>query len=202
LALQPQHWGRVGKLAAVAVLVLAGLIAGGIAAVVTKPSPLLPMTPTSGELNVKRMPTVRDQYELGLLATHEKEQHWKAVETYFPPEKSAENRRYARLAQRGRANLYVAERRLPEALKLYTKLANVEDAEADIQLSGIAGEAVVYHRFMQNEQDRQVLEWLDQQVIERLIPLRNETDLNKRISNFLAKEVRQLIEEYSQREDN
>jgi len=91
---------------------------------------------------------------------------------------------------------------LPEALKLYERLANVEDAETDLQLSGIAGEAVVYHRFMQNEQDRQVLEWLDQQVIERLIRLRNETNLDARISGFLAKEVRQLVEEYSQREDN
>ena len=88
------------------------------------------------------------------------------------------------------------------SVKLYEQLANVEDAETDLQLSGIAGEAVVYHRYLQNEQDRQVLEWLDQQVIERLIRLRNETNLDGRISGFLAKEVRQLIEEYSQREDN
>ena len=105
---------------------------------------------------------------------------------------------YARLAQRGRANLYVAERRLPEALKLYEQLANVEDAETDLQLSGIAGEAVVYHRYMQTEQDRQALEWLDKQVIERLIRLRNETNLdNADQQRSLAKEVRQLIEEYS-----
>ena len=55
---------------------------------------------------------------------------------------------------------------------------------------------------MQNEQDRQVLEWLDNEVILRLIRLRNEANLDGRISGFLAKEVRQLIDEYSQREDN
>ena len=82
---------------------------------------------------------MREQYELARLATHDKEDHWLAVEKYFPPEKSAENRRYTRLARRGRANLYVAERRLPEALKLYEQLANVEDSETDLQLSGIAG---------------------------------------------------------------
>ncbi|HEY2416101.1 MAG TPA: serine/threonine-protein kinase [Pirellulaceae bacterium] len=202
LAMQPQHWSRAGRFAAVAVLALAGVIAGGIVAVVTKPPPVLPTTPRSGELNVKRMPTVREQYELARLATHDREEHLLAVERYFPADKSAENRRYTRLSRRGRANLCVAERRLPEALKLYEQLANVEDAETDLQLSGIAGEAVVYHRFMQNEQDRQILEWLDQQVIERLIRLRNETNLDARISVFLAKEVRQLIEEYSQREDN
>jgi eukaryotic-like serine/threonine-protein kinase len=202
LAMQPQQWGRAGRVAAVAILALGGLVAGGIVAWVTKPAPLLVTTPANDDLNVKKWPTVREQYEMARLATHDKEEHWLAVEKYFPLEKSAENRRYARLARRGRANLYVSERRLPEALKLYEQLANVEDAETDLQLSGIAGEAVVYHRFMQNEPDRQVLEWLDQQVIERLIRLRNETNLDARISGFLAKEVRQLIEEYSQREDN
>jgi hypothetical protein len=55
---------------------------------------------------------------------------------------------------------------------------------------------------MQNEQDRQVLEWLDRQVTDRLARLWNETNLGGRISEFLAKEVRQLIEEYQQRQDN
>ena len=200
--MQPQHWTLAGKIAAVVVLGVAGLIAGSVAAFVTKPPPIFSDAPTSGELNVKHMPTAREQYELARLTTHDQEQHWLAVEKYFPPDKSAENRRHMRLARRGRANLYVAERRLPEALKLYEQLANVEDTETDLQLSGIAGEAVVYHRFMQNEQDRQVLEWLDNEVILRLIRLRNETNLDARISGFLAKEVRQLIEEYSQREDN
>jgi len=169
---------------------------------ITRPAPLLVVAANSSELNVKRMASVREQYELARLATHDKEEHWLAVAKYFPSEKSAENRRYARLASRGRANLYVSERRLPEALKLYEQLTNVEDAEADLQLSGLAGEAVVYYRFMQNEQDRQILEWLDQQVIERLVRLRNESNLDARISGFLAKEIRSLIEEYQQREDN
>jgi hypothetical protein len=144
---------------------------------------------------------VRQQYDLARLATQNKENHWLAVERYFPPEKSAENKYFARLAHRGRANLYVAERRLPDALKLYVELAKVDD-DPDVQLAGIAGEAIVYHRFMQNEQDRQVAEWLDQQVIDRLVPLRDESNLDQRIGSFLAREVRQLIEEYEQREDN
>jgi serine/threonine-protein kinase len=202
LALQPRYWSVAGKVAAVGLLALLGLIAGGAMAWATKPPPLLEVFPRDGGLDVRQMPTVREQYELARLTTHDKEAHWLAVEKYFPPDKSAENRHYARLARRGRANLYVAERRLPEALKLYEQLANVEDAEADLQLSGIAGEAVVYHRFMQNEQDRQVLEWLDRQVSDRLARLYGETNLDARISGFLAKEVRQLIEEYTQRDDN
>jgi len=179
------------------------LLAGAAAAWITKPESPLPPTSVPGELKVKRMASVRQQYDAARMATgHDKEDYWKAVEQYFPPGKGTENQYYTRLARRGRANLYVAERRLSDALKLYDELAKVEDLEADLQLSGIAGQAVVYHRFMQNEQDRQILEWLDQQVIERLIPLRSEMNLDLRISGFLAKEVRQLIEEYQQREDN
>ncbi len=202
LTTHPREWGLAAKTGAIAALVFAGLFVGGACAWVMRPAPLLVSSPTENELKVKRMPTVSGQYELAKLATHDKEDAWWAVEKYFPPEKSAENRRYARLARRGRANLYVSERRLPEALKLYGQLANVEDAEVDLQLSGIAGEAVVYHRFLQNEQDRQVLEWLDNEVILRLVRLRSEPNLDARISGFLAKEVRQLIEEYQQREDN
>jgi len=202
LATHAREWSLAERLLAVLALVFCGLLTGGVLAWITRPAPLLVVAANSSELNVKRMASVREQYELSRLATHDKEEHWLAVAKYFPSEKSAENRRYARLASRGRANLYVSERRLPEALKLYEQLTNVEDAEADLQLSGLAGEAVVYYRFMQNEQDRQILEWLDQQVIERLVRLRNESNLDARISGFLAKEIRSLIEEYQQREDN
>jgi hypothetical protein len=58
---------------------------------------------------------------------------------------------------------------------------------------------VVYYRYLQGENDRQVLEWLDQQVIERLIPLQSETDLERRLGNFLAGEIRQIIDEYERR---
>ena len=198
---QPRRWTTGSLLGAVGALVLAGLLAGAAAAWFTKPESPLPLTSEPGELKVKRMATVRQQYDAARMATgHDKEDYWKAVEQYFPKENGTENLHYTRLARRGRANLYVAERRLSEALKLYDELANVEDLEADLQLSGIAGQAVVYHRFMQNEQDRQILEWLDQQVIDRLIPIRSEMNLDHRISGFLAKEIRQLIEEYQQRE--
>ena len=149
------------------------------------------------------MATVPQQYDRARMATgQDKEEYWLAVEQYFPPENGNENRHYVRLARRSRASICVAERRLPEALKLYTELADLDDVEADMQLSGMAGQAVVYHRFMQNEPDRHVLEWLDQQVRDRLVLFLSETNLEQRIGSFLAKEIRQLIEEYQQREDN
>ncbi len=199
---RPRRWTTASLIGAVGALVLAGLLAGAGAAWLTQPESPLPPSHGPGDLKVKRMPSVRQQYDLARLATGaEKEDHWKAVEQYFPPENGNENRHYGRLARRSRANLYVAERRLAEALKIYNVLADLDDVEADMQLSGIAGQAVVYHHLMQNEQDRQVLEWLDQQVRERLIPFLTETNL-ERIGSFLAKEIRLLIEEYQQREDN
>ena len=44
-------------------------------------------------------------------------------------------------------------------------------------------------------------DWLDQQVIERLIRLRDEPNLDQRLGSFLAKEIRQLLDEYQQREE-
>jgi hypothetical protein len=201
LAAQPRRWTAASLSGTIAALVLAGIVAGGALAWFTRPAPLLATTKV-GDLKVRHMATVRQQYDLARIANHDREQHWLAVEKYFPLKESAENRHYTRLARRGRANLYIAERRLPDALKLYDELANVEDAESDLQLSGIAGQAVVYHRFLQTEPDRDAVEWLDQQVIERLIPLRSEMNLDQRIGGFLAGEIRQLIEEYSRREDD
>jgi serine/threonine-protein kinase len=200
---QPRRWTTGRVIGTVVTLILTGLMAGGAAAWVMRPESPLPPSQGPNELKVKRMANVRQQYDLARMATgHDKEEYWQAVEEYFPPENANENRHYVRLARRSRASICVAERRLPEALKLYNELADVDDVEADMQLSGLAGQAVVYHRYMQNEQDRQVLEWLDQQVIERLIRLRSESNLDQRIGSFLAKEIRQLMEEYQQREDN
>jgi eukaryotic-like serine/threonine-protein kinase len=205
-ASRPGRWTAASRAGAIAGLILLGLAGGAALAWLTRPAPLL-ATARDGGLKTKRWPTVKEQYEFAQLTTQDKEDAWRAVEEYFPPvvngKRVAENLRYARLAKRGLANHYVSNHRLSEALKLYEQLANVpEDFEEDLQLSGIAGEAVVYHRFMQTEEDRQVLDWLDEQVIVRLIRLRSETNLDQRISSFLAKEVRQLIEEYQQREEN
>src|SRR3954452_1626554 len=199
-AARSKAWNTASLIGAIAGLILLGLVARGALAWITLPPSPLPSIPGAGDLKAKRMPTVRQQFDLARFAQHDKEDHWLAVEKYYPPEKSAENKHCARLALRGRANLYVAERRLQDALKLYADLANVEDA--DIALSGLAGEAVVYHRFLQNEQNNQTAAWLDQQTIERLIRLRDEPNPDQRLGSFLAKEIRQLLDEYQQRDEN
>jgi serine/threonine-protein kinase len=195
----PRRWTAGSMVTAALGLALMGLVAGGVVAWLTRPPPLL-ATPSEGGLKTQRLENVKKQYDFALLK--DTEDAWRAVEEYFPPEKSNENLYYTRLARRGRARLYVAEGRLSEALKLYAQLANVPDSEADLQLSGIAGEAVVYHLYMQTEQDPNFLNSLDEQVILRLLRLRDESNLDQRIGSFLAKQVRQIIEEYQQREEN
>jgi eukaryotic-like serine/threonine-protein kinase len=207
LVKQTKRWSLAAKVAGIVILIVSGLIAGGVAAWATLPPPYLG-PPKEAELKIKRFETVQEQYKFAQLTTgEEKENAWRAVEDYFPPvvngKRVAENLRYARLARRGRANFYVSNHRLADALKLYEQLANVEDAETDVHLSGLAGEAAVYHRHMQTEQDRDVLKWLDDQVVERLASLGPyEMDLELRIGGFLAKEVRAISDEYQRREED
>lgn len=187
-------------------LVLLGLAGGSLLAWWNRPAPLLAPASDSRP-KVRRFDTVREQYDFARLTTQDKEDAWRAVWEYFPPEvdgkRIAENLRYARLAKRGLANYYVSDQRLPEALKLYDELAKVEDTELDIQLSGLAGQAIVLHRFLQQEAYQPVSDLLDQQIIERLIVLRAyESDLDQRIGSFLAREVHKLFEEYQRREES
>jgi serine/threonine-protein kinase len=196
---QAGQWRSWALAGAVLGLVLLGIVAGAALAWVTRPPPLL-ATSEPGELTVTRMPSVLQQYDLARFAARDREAHWLAVERYFPPEKSAENLYYAHLARRGRANLYVADQRFGDALKLYGQLAELTDADENLKLSGIAGEAVTYHRLMRDQTDRVILEELDRLVIERLIRLQSEMNLDQRIGSFLAGEIRQLMEEYQERE--
>lgn len=200
LVSQSRRWTVGSAIGGLAALIVLGLLAGGALGWITRPKPIIESS-TPGPLHVKRMKSAKEQYDLARLMTHDKEQYWKAVWEYFPPEKSAENLLYSRLAKRGLANFYVADKRFSDALKLYEQLANLT-AEADLELSGVAGEAVVYHRLMQTEKDPQVHDTLEGEVIVRLIRLRPEMNLDRRISAFLAQEVRTLIEEYQQREEN
>jgi hypothetical protein len=60
----------------------------------------------------------------------------------------------------------------------------------------MAGLVAVYHRYLQTERDQQALDWLDQQIVARLLKLRMyEMGLDARIGPTLAAEIRKLLEE-------
>jgi serine/threonine protein kinase len=190
-------WTPLSLAGAVLGLALLGLTAGAALAWIAKPPSLLSESVTADSA-VPEQKTAREQYMAAQMATTDKEREdgFLAVERYFPPAESAENRQYSRLAKRGLANLYLKQERLRQAAKLYEQLENVEDTEPDFQLAGMAGLVLVYHRHLQTERDPEVLEWLDQQIVARLLKLRvNETDLERRIGPTLATEIRKLLGE-------
>jgi hypothetical protein len=191
------NWSVLSLAGTVATLMLVGLAAGAALAWIAKPASLLSETTTNSD-EVPQQATVQEQFLAAQMTTGEKEKEeaFLAVERYFPPAESAENRRYGRMAKRRLANLYFSQDRLKEAAKLYEQLENVEDTEIDFQLSGMAGQVVVYHRHLQSERDPQALEWLEKQIVARLLKLRMyETELDRRIGPTLAAEIRKLLEE-------
>ena len=171
-------------------LMFFGFLAGGVAAWVARPQPLLAL-PTGTKPSVKRYESAREQYYYAQMATHNQEDAWKAVAEYFPPSESAENLRYSRLATKGLAFYYLSNNRLDEALAEYKKLAAVEEStEAEFQLAGIAGEAIIYDRL--DQQDER---------LDRLVKLRAaRPDQLARLGDFLETEVEKLLEQQPQGE--
>lgn len=190
---QPRKRSPASLAALVAGLLLFGLLSGGLLAWASRPEPLLAPQPEA-QSRVEKRDSVLAQY---IHAQYEiQEDAWKAVALYFPPTESglspaesAVRRRYARLASRGLANLYLSmsDNRLPDALELYKQLAAVESTERDFQLAGKVGMAAVYHRQGNYEG---VFDLLPD-----LLPEADDRELANRISNFLALELLKLLED-------
>ena len=50
------------------------------------------------------------------MAAHDREAAWRAIAEFFPPDKSAENLRYARLAMKGLGEYYFSNEQWADAL--------------------------------------------------------------------------------------
>jgi serine/threonine-protein kinase len=225
LARRSSAWRRA---ALVTGLIVLGAASGALLAWVHRPPSLLASS-ESLPLNVRRFSTVGEQYAYAQLATHNQEVAWRAVSEYFPPEingkRHAENTRYSRLATKGLAGYYLSHRRFDDALALYQQLENVEDAEIDFKLAGIAGQALVYDRMKLIELDllaadqeaaeeqpspalseriakrQKEVDRLDEQVRLRLPMLRTHAaELPQRLGGFLAGQIEKLFEEYERPE--
>jgi serine/threonine-protein kinase len=129
-------------------LSLLGVGSGAAAAWLTRPAPLLAV----GE-NVSKIPklgSAEEQFFYAKMATQDQEEAWLAVAGNFPPDESPTNKRYARLAAKGLANLYLSNNQLREARKLYEELASIdlvsEPNEKQLYISGLAGSAIVAFR--------------------------------------------------------
>jgi serine/threonine-protein kinase len=151
LALRSQkNRTAAGWLASPLVLLLllaaAGSAAGAAAAYLARPAPLLAL-PEGGQLQIRPLGSVQEQYAYAQLAKEEQEAAYLAVMEHWPARASAENERHAWLAKKGLAAYYLASDRLVEAGQLYEELSTLDKSQEPIlRLTGIAGSAVVYDR--------------------------------------------------------
>jgi serine/threonine-protein kinase len=131
---------------AVLFLVLAFPV-GGLAAWWMKPGPLL--VPS----NAEKYGSIDAQFAAALFATRNREQAWKAVWEYFPPEKNPNptSLNFIRKAKGHLASFYLEQDRLADAYALYDELANLEPTELEFRTQGLAGKIVVLER--QNRAD-------------------------------------------------
>jgi eukaryotic-like serine/threonine-protein kinase len=179
-------WQRVGLGAA---LVALAAVVGLVAAWVSTPAPLLAL-PAGEVLDVQKFDSVREQYAYAMMTSHDREEALLAVSRFHPPQKSADNLRYSRLATKALAAEYLASNRLNEALANYLELAaidlDVEPAERSLQLTGVAGCAVVYDR-LGEENGRTVC----------LVKLYELDDLElSQLGETLRAEVQRLFDRY------
>jgi hypothetical protein len=179
--LQPKRSNRRRAIATLLLLAIVAFPAGAAIAWFTRPQSVLKFSPADLP-QVKRMDTVEEQWFYATIATTNNEQAWQAVSEYFPPEESASNLRYSRMAKKGLAAYYLENRQYEQALSLYRQLANVEETEGQFRTQGLAGEALVY--------DRQQRPAEVQQRLAQVLPHVSQLD------DFLRSEIEKLAQKY------
>ena len=129
-------------------LSLLGVGAGAAAAWLNRPAPLLATAENVSK--IPKMGTAEEQYFYAQTEKQYQEEAWLAVARNFPPDESPTNKRYARLAVRGLANLYLSNNQLLKARTLYEELTSIDLKSEPNQkrnyISGLAGCAIVAYR--------------------------------------------------------
>jgi serine/threonine-protein kinase len=148
---EPKAGAKWPAAVGLAALVVGSFVVGGLIAAASRPRPLLALS--EDELPaVKRRDNVREQYYYALYEAPNMERGLWAVLEYFPADNgNADHVRYGRLARVKLGAFYLGQDRLDQALKAYHELAMAEESADEFRLTGLAGEAVIYHR--RNEVD-------------------------------------------------
>lgn len=134
--------GKFKQLALIVVaLTVAAFIVGAAVAWATRRPNLLAPTSDSQPAAVERRESVEAQYVYATLLNTEAA--LKSVARHFPPEENEKNMHYSRRAKQRLAWLYYENDELDKAYRLYTELADLGPAEAEFQLIGQAGQAIV-----------------------------------------------------------
>jgi hypothetical protein len=129
-------------------LSLLGVGAGAAAAWLNRPAPLLATAENVSK--IPKMGSAEEQYFYAQTEKQYQEEAWLAVARSFPPDESPTNKRYARLAVRGLASLYLSNNQLLKARTLYEELTSIDLKSEPNQkrnyISGLAGCAIVAYR--------------------------------------------------------
>jgi serine/threonine-protein kinase len=170
---EPKLPSRRGGLLWKVALVLGAFALGAVAARFTKSKSLLALS--RDELPaVKRCESVGQQFYYAIYEAPDLERGLLAVAEYFPPDiGKPENVRYSQLANQRLGRYYLSRDQLDKALTCYRNLALVDSGT--FHVTGVAGEAVVYHRLGNKNEVRQRLPELAESRSQALI----EDDLLK-----------------------
>jgi hypothetical protein len=149
-------WKTPGTRVLLAALGLAGLIAGTIVAT-NRPTKFALDVDQVSLTEIPRKDDVELQYKaaywgtfaLGPDENRQRVEYWKAVIENFPtedalPENLNQTKLYHRLAQSRLGEVYLSQRKLPQALEIYESLATYQDISDHFRITGIAGKAIVY----------------------------------------------------------
>jgi serine/threonine-protein kinase len=153
----PQQPARRSGLVWKVILVLVAFAAGAIGARFARSKPLLSLS--RDELPaVKRCETVGQQFYYAIYEAPDLERGLLAVAEHFPPDISKpENVRYARLAQQRLGRYYLSRDQLDKALASFYELTLAQESEVAFRMTGMAGQAVVYHRLGKKDEVRKLL---------------------------------------------
>jgi serine/threonine protein kinase len=153
---------------------------GGLIAWLTRPGPIL--VPS----DVERYKTIENQYRAALFATRNREQAWKAVWEYFPPETNSNptSLRLIRLAKGHLAAFYLEQDRLADAYAIYEELANLEPTEVEFRTQGLAGKIVVLERQKRTDE------------VQALLPKMHEQYGNMAPESYLRRDIDAILSKY------
>ena len=198
-------WKTPSTLILLGVLGVAGLVAGTLLAINHPPKFALDVDRVS--LNeIPRKNDVEAQYKAAYWGTfaldpeadNQRVEYWKAVIENFPIEAaSAENlnktKLYHRLAQSRLGEVYLAQRKLSQALEIYESLASYQDISDHFRITGIAGKAIVYDlsspdMFAGGESEKQ------QKIRECLSKIGSRMDL---LNQFMREAIEEIRNKYS-----
>ncbi len=128
---QPQRRTRVIW----ATVLVAALLVGISASLLTRPRPLLA---DANQATVPRQSTAFRQYLWAMKVNTEPA--WHSISKYFP-----EDERYRWLSQKQLARLHVREGDYDQAEKIFRALLKLPDSQAELRAFALAGQALVHH---------------------------------------------------------